>query len=219
MMSKDPAVLWYTSDFLTGTLTMTDEQVGKYARLLCLQHQKGHLTEKDMLNICKTYDEDVFSKFIQDEGGLFYNERMDEEINKRRAYSESRRKNRSSKKDINNICKTYDQHMENENEDEVKSIYTTEFENFFDEFHKVTGKRKEKKFPAWKHWKKLTKAEKQKALEVIPLFAKSKEDLQYLPIARTYLADKNFNDEFQTEDKEISMINKDGIDKEYGMVL
>jgi hypothetical protein len=55
-MSKDPAILFYTSDFLTGTFTMTDEQVGKYIRLLCLQHQKGSLTEKDMLKICKTYD-------------------------------------------------------------------------------------------------------------------------------------------------------------------
>ena len=46
-MSKDPAVLFYTSDFLSGTFTMTNEQVGKYIRLLCLQHQKGRLTEKD----------------------------------------------------------------------------------------------------------------------------------------------------------------------------
>jgi len=32
---------------------MTDEQVGKYIRLLCLQHQKGYLTEKDMISIRK----------------------------------------------------------------------------------------------------------------------------------------------------------------------
>jgi hypothetical protein len=48
-MGKDPAILFYTSDFLTGTMTFTDEQVGKYIRLLCLQHQKDKLTEKDML--------------------------------------------------------------------------------------------------------------------------------------------------------------------------
>jgi len=55
-MAKDPAVLFYTSDFLSGTFTMTDEQVGKYMRLLCIQHQKGMLTEQDMLSICKAYD-------------------------------------------------------------------------------------------------------------------------------------------------------------------
>ena len=42
-MAKDPAFLFYSNDFLTGTYTMTDEQVGKYIRLLCLQHQKGEL--------------------------------------------------------------------------------------------------------------------------------------------------------------------------------
>ena len=52
-MSKDPAVLFYTSDFLTGTMTMTNDQVGMYIRLLCLQHQKNFLSEKDMLSICK----------------------------------------------------------------------------------------------------------------------------------------------------------------------
>ena len=45
-MAKDPAFLFYPSDFLTGTMFMTDEQVGKYIRLLCAQHQKGHLCEK-----------------------------------------------------------------------------------------------------------------------------------------------------------------------------
>ena len=49
-MAKDPAVLFYTSDFLSGTFTMTNEQVGMYIRLLCLQHQKGKLSEKDMLS-------------------------------------------------------------------------------------------------------------------------------------------------------------------------
>ena len=82
-MSKDPAVLFYTSDFLTGTFTLTDEQVGKYIRLLCLQHQKGILTEKDMLNICKTYDEDVFKKFIKTNQG-YYNERLKFEAEKRK---------------------------------------------------------------------------------------------------------------------------------------
>lgn len=42
---KDPAFLFYSQDFYTGTVFMTDEQVGKFIRLLCLQHQTGHLNE------------------------------------------------------------------------------------------------------------------------------------------------------------------------------
>lgn len=133
-MAKDPAVLFYTSDFLTGTMTLTDEQTGKYIRLLCLQHQKGCLTEKDMLNICKTYDKDIFDKFIVEDGN-FYNPRMREEAIKRKNYSESRKNNRT-KKDMINISNTYVRHMENENinEDKNKNIDRTDVTRLYPRF-------------------------------------------------------------------------------------
>lgn len=122
---KDPAFLFYSSDFLSGTMLMTNEEIGKYIRLLCLQHQKGHLREKDLLSICQQKSEEIFSKFIQDENGNYYNQRLEIEINKRNAYSESRRNNRKKKeennisktyeKDMLNICNSYVEHMENEN--------------------------------------------------------------------------------------------------------
>ena len=120
-MAKDPAFLFYSSDFLTGTMLMSDEQVGKYIRLMCLQHQAGHLNEKDMLKICGTHDESIFSKFIKDENGLYYNERLEVEVNKRSNYSKSRSENRKKKtheKHMFNICETYEKHMENENVNE-----------------------------------------------------------------------------------------------------
>ncbi|MFR5508211.1 MAG: hypothetical protein ACLTKT_03225 [Clostridia bacterium] len=126
---KDPAFLFYSSDFLSGTMLMTDEEIGQYIKLLCLQHQKGHLKEKDMLNICKTYNEDIFSKFIKDEEGNYYNERLEYEANKRKAYSESRRNNRKKKEetktyeeDMKNICNSHEEHMENENININKNI-------------------------------------------------------------------------------------------------
>jgi uncharacterized phage protein (TIGR02220 family) len=123
--NKDPAVLFYTSDFLTGTLTMTDEHVGMYIRLLCLQHQKGRLTEKDMLYICKTYVEDVFNKFTKDASGKYYNKRMEGESLRRKAYSESRRLNVSKRKDRRRTKKnnsTYVKHMETETINETITI-------------------------------------------------------------------------------------------------
>jgi hypothetical protein len=112
-MAKDPAVLLYTSDFLSGTYTMTDEQVGRYIRLLCLQHQKGKLSEKDMLSICKGYDLDVFEKFDLVDG-FYLNKRMYEEAEKRSNFTESRRKNASAK----HMQKHMHEHMEDENENE-----------------------------------------------------------------------------------------------------
>ena len=117
-MAKDPAVLFYTSDFLTGVRRMTYEQVGKYITLLCMQHQYGTLTEKDMMHICGTYDEDIWLKFEKTDAG-FVNKRMHEEAEKRKRYSESRRNNKlnsTKKQDMSNISSSYDKHMENENE-------------------------------------------------------------------------------------------------------
>lgn len=126
---KDPAFLFYSSDFLSGTMLMTDEEIGQYIKLICLQHQKGHLKEKDILNICKTHNEEIFSKFKIDEEGNYYNERLETEINKRKAYSESRRNNRKKKEekttyeeDMKNICNSYEKHMENENININKNI-------------------------------------------------------------------------------------------------
>jgi hypothetical protein len=146
-MSKDPAFLFYSSDFLTGTALMTDEQIGKYIKLLCYQHQKGHLTERDMLKICSTHDEDIFSKFEKDENGLYYNARLQQEVEKRKAYSESRRQNRI-KKDMNNISKTYVKHMENENENVIKDRNTIKNTiPTIDEFLKYANLSDDYKFP------------------------------------------------------------------------
>lgn len=114
---KDPAFLFYSNDFLSGTMLMSNEEVGIYIKLLCLQHQQGHLKEEDMLSIGAT--KKVFSKFIKDDDGNYYNERLEYEANKRKAYSESRKNNRKKKetyeKDMLNICNSYEEHMENEN--------------------------------------------------------------------------------------------------------
>lgn len=129
-MAKDPAFLFYPGDFNTGTQFFTDEQVGKYMRLLMAQHQHGHLPEKHMLFICKSYDKDIFSKFKKDSEGLWYNERLEIEVEKRKNYSASRSKNKEGKTKQKNISKSYVPHMENENKDENKDEILNEYENW-----------------------------------------------------------------------------------------
>lgn len=122
-MAKDPAVLFYTSDFLIGVSDMPFLERGYYITLLCLQHQKGHLSEK---TICFTLGLRsvieiplVMEKFKQDEQGNYYQWRMEDETIKRAVYTESRRKNGSlggrpkGKHKHNHM----DNHMEDENED------------------------------------------------------------------------------------------------------
>lgn len=90
-MAKDPAFLFYSSDFLTGMQDLTMEERGQYITLLCIQHQKGHLTEKMIRIAVGDAAADVMAKFRQDSGGLWYNERLEIEIEKRRASAEKQR--------------------------------------------------------------------------------------------------------------------------------
>jgi len=86
---KDPAFLFYPESFLVGVMYMTDEEVGQYIKLLCIQHQKGHIPDK----IMKRYLPAVQDKFIKDDDGLWYNERLEYEIDRRANYTNAMREN------------------------------------------------------------------------------------------------------------------------------
>ena len=185
-MAKDPAVLFYTSDFLSGTFTMTNEQVGKYIRLLCLQHQKGKLTEKDMLSICSAYDVDIWDKF-KIEGGVFINERMYNEAIRRQKFSESRRNNAKSPKN-DSTSKAYAMHMETETINETINI---DFEYYWNEYDKKIGDKKKLK----SKWDKLSDQERQDAMNYIDLYKISVPDKQFRKNPETFLNNKSWNDE------------------------
>jgi uncharacterized protein YdaU (DUF1376 family) len=118
-MAKDPAVLLYTSDFISGTITMTHEQRGKYILLLCIQHQKGKLNLKDLQAILTDEDYEIAERFPKQTDGFYYNQRMFDEAIKRKNYSESRRKNLMGKHKKSHMTS----HLENENED-VNAVAT-----------------------------------------------------------------------------------------------
>lgn len=93
--NKDPAVLFYTSDFLVGVAGLTMEERGQYITLLCLQHTTGHLTKKQMQLAVGKISPDVMAKFEQDEKGLYYNPRMEYEKKARESYVAVKRENGS----------------------------------------------------------------------------------------------------------------------------
>ena len=196
---KDPAFLFYSSDFLTGTYFLNDTQVGKFIRLLCFHHQKGRLTKEHMLKICLTYDKDIFDLFTQDENGLYFNERLESEVDRRKKYSESRRSNRKKKTNnetpVLNISKTYDQHMETETETETITktkveIYPS-FEDFWDLYDKKTGNKTliKPKFD------KLPQKVKEEILNYLPAYIESTPDKTYRKNPQTFLNNKAWEDE------------------------
>jgi uncharacterized protein YdaU (DUF1376 family) len=90
VMAKDPAVLFYTSDFIMGTAYFNFEQKGQYIHLLCTQHQTGHIPTDYMKMVLGDNGNPVWAKFVQDEKTLWFNIRMEQEKIKRSAYVESR---------------------------------------------------------------------------------------------------------------------------------
>ena len=90
---NDPAVLFYTSDFLTGVIDMTMEERGQYITLLCNQHQKGHISIETIRLLVGSVSDNVLKHFKIDENGNYFNNRMEKEKMARRNFTESRRKN------------------------------------------------------------------------------------------------------------------------------
>lgn len=114
-MAKDPAILFYTSDFLTGTMFMTDSQVGKYMRLLCAQHQHNGFISKDSFNQIVGDDKILREKFKESENG-FFNERLSEEMAKRKQKSNKMAANAKQKQ---SKSKAVVVPIESENESEI----------------------------------------------------------------------------------------------------
>lgn len=120
---KDPAVLFYTSDFLTGVSGLTMEERGQYITLLCFQHQQGPLSEKQIRLSVGVISDDVRAKFKVNSEGLLFNERMLLESEKRKAYTVSRQINgshggRPPKTSENHMDNHMDNHMGNHSENE-----------------------------------------------------------------------------------------------------
>jgi len=89
-MAKDPAFLFYSSDFLTGTLIMPFEDRGKYITILAYMHQNGRLKEETIRLLVGSISDNLKSKFGIDDNGNWFNSRLEEEVSKRSNFVESR---------------------------------------------------------------------------------------------------------------------------------
>lgn len=143
-MAKDPAFLFYPNDYIGGTMGMTFEEKGAYIELLMMQFNRGHMTSDMVGQIVGHLWDKIRDKFIQDENGLWYNKRLEDEKLARQKYSESRRNNLSganqySKKTVKKEPKKQGHkkgHMTSHMEDEDKDIVFSELELKWNEWKK-----------------------------------------------------------------------------------
>jgi uncharacterized protein YdaU (DUF1376 family) len=96
-MAKDPAMLWYWSDWHGGTSTLNRFLKGCYMDLLNAQFNSGHLSLDEVKTVLGADFDQVWptlqKKFSRDPDGNFFNVRLDEEKIKRANFTASRRKN------------------------------------------------------------------------------------------------------------------------------
>lgn len=104
-MAKDPAVLWYFNDWHGGTFTLSRHQKGCYMDLLYAQFNSGHLSLDEIKTVLGSDFGQTWptlqKKFKKDEiTGLFFNERLVFEADKRKTYTASRRENLGKEKKV-----------------------------------------------------------------------------------------------------------------------
>lgn len=211
-MKKDPAFLFYSRDFYEGVALMNFEDRGKYITILCVMHQKGRLSEESIRFLVGSVSVSLEAKFSKDEGGLWYNERLEYELDVRRSFVDSRIENGKlggrpkasaepsglpngnpiAKPSAEPNGKPTNNLIANANDNRIKEGLETikeSFDKFWDLYEKKIGKPK-----TLNEWKKLSDEERLLALKYTPAYKLSKEK-QYRKDPERFLRNKCWNDE------------------------
>lgn len=134
-MAKDPAMLWYWGDWHSGTSLMSRFLKGCYMDLLHAQFNHGPLSLENVKQILGMDFGNAWpslqKKFSVNPDGLFLNERMEYEKEKRKKHSEHQRNNALMRWHKNGISdgNAMDMPLENENENEISLVLKKEIQN------------------------------------------------------------------------------------------
>lgn len=145
-MAKDPAFLFYPGDYLQDTQGMNEGCQVAYDRIMCKHMLNIPITKEQLNHFTKrlnTEDKNEVESVLTKVEGGYVIQWVADSINKRKAFSESRRENRKGKKQKEVL--TYDKHMENEiknvNKDSivVNTNINAKFEKMLLESESVLG--------------------------------------------------------------------------------
>jgi hypothetical protein len=207
-MSKDPAFLFYPGDYLRDTQVLSEESQVAYDRIMCEHMRNICISQQRLKFFIKRLNDDQQEEImsvLEESADGFQIPWVAESITKRKAYSESRRKNRASKsnKHMSNISSSYVSHMENENENVNDIIIKTKnqdeknkveifptFEDFWNQYNKKVGKPKCQKI-----WKQIRQTDRESIVDHLDKYIASTPDKAYRKNPETYLRNKGWEDE------------------------
>lgn len=195
-MAKDPAFLFYPNDWIGGTMGMTFEEKGAYMELLMMQFNRGHMEGHMIGQVVGQMWDKIKTKFVQDAEGKWYNVRLEEEKNKRKSFTDSRKNNLTGQNQYTKKSGHKKGHMTSHMEDENENV-NNNINIVFDVFWNLYNKKVGSKSKCEKKWNKLKDAERQKIIDTLPNFLASIKDKQYQPFPETYLNQERWNDEIK----------------------
>jgi hypothetical protein len=147
------------------------------------------------------------SKFKKDESGLFFNERLETEIIKRKKHSEKQKENALMRWHKSGIAVAMPLENENENENIIDNglrkrgagekplraeLYPS-FDDFWGAYQKKRGRD-----ACEKKWGKLAQSDREACIAAIPAYIQATPDPQFRKDPLTYLNQKSWNDEIIT---------------------
>ena len=146
---------------------------------------------------------DVLAKFRIDENGLYYNERIEQERERRSKHSAKQRENALKRwnKDNSTIKQTLSNgnamamplETETETVNEVENV--TEIYPGFEDFWILYDKKKGSKKIVQKKWQKLSYKTKVKIMDYLPAYIESTPDKVYRKNPDTFFNQEGWNDE------------------------
>jgi hypothetical protein len=164
---------------------MSFEDRGKYITLLSYMHQTGRLTESVVRILINDISDNLKAKFKIDKNGLWYNERLEEEIARRKNFVSSRRKNgRLGGRPKENKAK----------QKEMKPIPVKDDTYPFAQFWKMYGKPTEKQSCESK-WNRLDEGDKEIIFNRLPAYVEATPERQFRKNPLTYLNRRTWLDE------------------------
>ncbi len=103
-MAKDPAFMFYPGDWALGTMHLNFLEKGAYFDLLILQFSRGKFNINDVKCLLKDHFDSIWPRIVdkfKTDGILFWNERLEYEIVKRKKFSEHQSNNVKKRWDKN----------------------------------------------------------------------------------------------------------------------
>lgn len=206
-MAKDPAFLFFPGDWLGGTMTFSRAHKGAYMDLLMCQFNQGHMALQDIHivlgegDFTNMWETKLKAKFIQDENGLFYNQKLEDEIIKRKLFTKSRRDNLNGTSHMDPLMGAHKNNlvakrMESVNENrDLNKIINVSFEEFWSLYDKKVGE----KGKLIKKWEALKDADRLAIIAYLPKYKIATPNKKYRKDPSTFLNNKSWNDEIITD--------------------